>query len=213
MTVYIVHKWCNFIVNHEWSPWCECCHRGHKHEASIYTRALAQRIQENTQASARCRRVYTRRRRREQLYLLSVVGNKCKPPLLQLPSPLSDFDVCLSAMICLTIFSREGDESETHAGEHTCFLTHTCTHNLNCNPNSCQLETHRFLFSDPWLKSWAMFAQSAHNPPCFRHRAADLSWVCVCVCACNTARLQCVCQRWTGRSVCLKNRHLWNVST
>lgn len=49
----------------------------------------------------------------------------------QPPNP-PDFDVCLSAMICLTIFNRgKGDESETQAGEDTYSLTLTHTHKGN----------------------------------------------------------------------------------
>ena len=73
-------------------------------------------------------------------------------------SPSSSRLWCVSsAVICLTIFIREGDESETQAGEDTYSLTHTQREHavavcLNCNPNSCQLETQCFLFSDPQLK-------------------------------------------------------------
>lgn len=136
------------------------------------------RNQEHIQASARCRRVYTQRE--QQLYLLSVVGNKCNP------HPTSSYWLwCVSLpWFCLTIFSKEREMKVKHGQVKTLISSYALAVGLSCNPNSCQLETQRFLFSDPELKSWDMFAQSAHNPACFHHHhAADLSpqlGVCVC---------------------------------
>lgn len=206
--MYIVKtKWFNFIVNHNVSVTTVNTHSNMK---PVYIYIYTQ-TQGNIKASARCRRVYTQTWRREQLYLLCVVGNKCKP---------SSRLWCVSLPWFVCLYSPpEGDESGKQRQVKAVIPSDTRYRQradaVGPPPKPKQLSAWDAAFpvEQSLTEELCCDVCSDHNPPTFA--AVLLTTVfCVCVCLCKMAWLQCVFTKggvrvcinvltWRRKCVCL----------